>query len=59
MAMRAIYVRLSDDLYQLVDKVCKALEVSKADFTRMAIKEKLARMAYLSPEEKKALGVES
>ena len=52
-----IVVRLDPKLNQLLRKVAKARGQDISNFVRPVIKTELARLSYLSPEEKKALGL--
>jgi len=49
--------RLDERTYRLIKKVAKGREVDLADFMREFAKKELARLLYLSEEEKKSLGV--
>ena len=42
--------------HQVIEEVCKARGEDVSDFVRRAIKMELARLSFLTPEEKKALG---
>ena len=50
-------VRVTEDLESLVRSVAIARGEDMSDFIRRAIKVELARLSFLSPEEKKALGM--
>ena len=57
---RVYTFKCEEGFIDIVDDVAKDMGLGKrprSSFIRMALKEKLARMSYLSPEEKKALGV--
>jgi len=41
---------------RLLKEVCRARGEDVSDFVRRAIKMELARLSFLTPEEKKALG---
>jgi hypothetical protein len=41
----------------LVKKVCRFRGEDLSDFVRRSVKKELARLSYLSEEEKKALGI--
>lgn len=41
----------------LVEQISKSRGENRSDFIRRAIRRELARLSYLSEEEKKALGV--
>jgi len=45
-------------LKELIDRVAKARGEQISNFVRRAVKTELARLSYLSPEEKKALGIQ-
>ncbi len=55
--MKVFILRLEPELHDLLEKVARARGQDMADFARFAIKVELARLSYLSPDEKKALGV--
>jgi len=42
---------------ELIKKVCEARGEDLSDFVRRSVKMELARLSYLSDEEKKALGM--
>jgi len=48
----------SEDV-ELIKKVCKARGEQVSDFVRKSVRRELARLNYLSEEEKKALEVET
>jgi len=48
----------SEDV-ELIKKVCKARGEQVSDFVRRSVRKELARLNYLSEEEKKALEVET
>ena len=50
-------VRVTEDLESLVRSVAIARGEDMSDFIRRAIKVELAKLSFLSPEEKKALGI--
>lgn len=50
-------VRMEEEDKNLLKKVCKARGEDVSDFVRRAVKKELASLSYLTPEEKKALGV--
>jgi len=50
-------VRVTEDLENLVRSVAEARGEDMSDFVRRSIKIELARLSFLSPKEKKALGV--
>ena len=49
---------MSSEEVKLVKQVAKDRGEDLSDFVRRAVKTELARLSYLSPEEKKALGLE-
>jgi hypothetical protein len=51
-----IGVRMQPQDIRLLKEVCKARGEDVSDFVRRAIKMELARLSFLSPREKKALG---
>jgi hypothetical protein len=55
---RSILVRLDEKTYQLLKKVTEARGESMGVFIRRAILRELARLSFLSEEEKKALEVQ-
>ena len=52
-----IVIRVEPSLKELVKQVAQARGESISNFVRRAIKSELARLSYLSPAEKKALGI--
>jgi hypothetical protein len=46
---------MSNEDIELVKKVCKARGEQVSDFVRRSVRKELARLCYLSDEEKKAL----
>jgi len=52
-----VLVRVSEKDLRLIKKICEARGMTVSDFVRWAIKVLLARLSYLSEEEKKALEV--
>jgi hypothetical protein len=44
---------------ELIKKVCRARGEQVSDFVRRSVRKELARLNYLSDEEKKALEVEA
>ncbi|MEM4481076.1 MAG: ribbon-helix-helix protein, CopG family [Candidatus Bathyarchaeia archaeon] len=55
MSKPVIYARMDENEVQLIKKVAKARGEDLSDFVRRAVKRELARLSYLSDEEKKAL----
>jgi hypothetical protein len=54
-----IGVRMSASEIALIKKVSRARGEDVSDFARRAIRSELARLSYLSADEKKALGIRS
>jgi len=54
-----IGIRMSSGEIALLKKVSHARGEDVSDFVRRAIKSELARLSYLSSNEKKALGIRS
>lgn len=52
-----IVVRFEASIKELARKVAKARGEDLSDFVRRAVKMELARLSFLSEDEKKALGV--
>jgi predicted transcriptional regulator len=52
-------VRIDSELKEKLRKVAQARRCDMGDIVRLLIAEELARLSYLSPEEKKALGLHS
>jgi len=50
-----VFARMSNEDIELVKKVCKARGEQVSDFVRRSVRKELARLCYLSDEEKKAL----
>jgi uncharacterized protein (DUF1778 family) len=50
-----IFARMDEKEVQLIKKVAKARGEDLSDFVRRAVKKELARLSYLTDEEKKAL----
>lgn len=57
MSNNQIVVRFKPDIKELARKVAKDRGEDLSDFVRRAVKTELARLSFLSDEEKKALGV--
>jgi len=53
-----IFARVDEKFLKLLKKVAKARGEDLSDFVRRSVKLELARLSYLSDEEKKALGFE-
>jgi hypothetical protein len=58
MTNTVVFARMSEQDVQLVKKVARARGEDLSDFVRRAVKMELARLSFLSAEEKKALGLE-
>jgi hypothetical protein len=54
-----IDVRLDPKVNRLIRSVASARGQDVSNFVRALIKAELARLSYLSPDEKKALGIRS
>jgi len=54
---RTIGIRVTEQLYQLLNKVCNNRGEDVAGFIRRTVLKELAELSYLSAEQKKALGV--
>ena len=59
MSNPVVFARMPRQDVELLKKICKARGEDLSDFVRRAIKTELARLSYLSKEEKKALGFEA
>ena len=57
MSNNVIGVRVPQEDKALLEKVCKARGEDVSDFVRRSIRMELARLSFLSPIEKKALGL--
>lgn len=55
MSKPIVFARMSNEDIELVKKVCKARGEQVSDFVRRSVRKELARLCYLSDEEKKAL----
>ncbi len=55
MTKSIIFARMDEKEVQLIKKVAKARGEDLSDFVRRAVKRELARLSYLTDEEKKAL----
>jgi hypothetical protein len=58
MTNSVVFARMPNEEVKLVKQVAKARGEDLSDFVRRAVKMELARLSFLSPEEKKALGLE-
>jgi hypothetical protein len=54
---KTIGVRVTEQLYMLLTKVCSNRGEDVSDFIRRAILKELASLSFLDPEQKKALGI--
>jgi hypothetical protein len=52
-----IGVRVTEELYNLLNQVCADRGEDVAGFIRRSILKELASLSFLGPEQKKALGV--
>jgi len=52
-----VFARMRKEDVELIKRVCKARGEDLSDFVRRAVRKELARLSFLSPEEKKALGI--
>lgn len=52
-----VFARMPKSDVRLLKKVCKARGEDLSDFVRRAVRTELARLSYLSEDEKKALGL--
>jgi len=59
MSRHIVFARMTSEDVELVRKVCKARGEQVSDFVRRSVRKELARLNYLSDEEKKALEVEA
>jgi hypothetical protein len=59
--METVYIgaRVETGVKVLVEKVSKSRGEDVSDFIRRSVLKELASLSYLSPEEKKALGVKA
>ena len=51
-----VFARMPKEDVELLKKVCKARGEDLSDFVRRSVKKELARLSFLTAEEKKALG---
>ena len=51
-----VFARMPKEDVELLKKVCKARGEDLSDFVRRSVKKELARLSFLTEEEKKALG---
>jgi len=59
MSKPVIFARMSAEDVQLIKRICEARGEQLSDFVRRSVRKELARLNYLSSEEKKALEVEA
>jgi len=52
-----VFARMNQDDVDLIKRVCEMRGEDLSNFVRRAIKLELARLSYLSEDEKKALGL--
>lgn len=57
MQTHTVFARMRERDLALLRKVCEARGEGVSSFVRRAVKSELARLSYLSDDEKKALGV--
>ena len=57
MSNNTVSVRMLEDDKALLERVCKARGEDVSDFVRRSVRKELARLSFLSPAEKKALGL--
>ena len=57
MLSETIGVRVSEELRNILKKVCRARGEDVSDFVRRAILKELASLSFLPEEQKKALGI--
>jgi uncharacterized protein (DUF1778 family) len=55
MVKKAIFAKVEEEEARLIKRVAKARGEDLSDFVRRAVRKELARLSYLSDEEKKAL----
>jgi uncharacterized protein (DUF1778 family) len=59
MSKPVIFARMAAEDVQLIKKICEARGEQLSDFVRRSVRKELARLNYLSSEEKKALEMEA
>jgi hypothetical protein len=52
-----MFARIEPSELELLKEICRARGEDLSDFVRRAVKTELARLSYLSENEKKALGL--
>lgn len=55
--IKVVGVRVTDELYSQLRAISNARGEDVSDFVRRAILKELANLSFLSPEQKKALGI--
>jgi len=55
MVKKVIFAKVEEEEARLIKRVAKARGEDLSDFVRRAVRKELARLSYLSDEEKKAL----
>ena len=50
-------VRFDEETYELVELIAESQGIDKSDFVRRAVRKELARLSFLTEEQKKALEV--
>lgn len=53
-----VYARMQKEEVELLRKIARARGEDLSDFIRRAIRRELAKLGYLSEDERKALGME-
>lgn len=56
MSRPIVFARMSTEDIELIKKVCKARGEHTSDLVRRSVRKELARLGFLSEEDKKALG---
>mgnify|MGYP001045514509 CR=1 FL=1 len=56
MKSHIVFARMKEEDVSLLKEVCQARGEDLSDFVRRSVKMELARLSFLSNEEKKALG---
>lgn len=54
---KVVGVRVTTELYELINKVCQNRGEDVSDFIRRSVLKELAELGFLPIEQKKALGV--
>lgn len=58
MSKHIVFARMSKEDVELIKRICKARGEDLSDFVRRSVRRELARLSFLSTEEKKALEIE-